>query len=184
MKYLQIITVVISCLIGLPVTAQTRDKDERKEEQEEKRATNRNKVDYTVFRRQILTLPEFDAEKKKLAELRKQTGGAPKIYAVVDSLNEADDSKMLTGYIVTSLGDNTANVYEISFDRVQKKIVKVKPTGEKLEAESTEVIERRDKNAKQAPKKKKKDDEDEDDSEGEDEPEEKPERRKQKDEDD
>lgn len=183
MKNFRIIAVVISCLIGLPVIAQTRDKDERKEEQEEKRATNRNKVDYTVFRRQILTLPEYDAEKKKLAELRKQTGGVPKIYAVVDSLNEADDSKVLTGYIVTTLGDNTANVYEISFDRVQKKIVKVKLTGEKLEVENTEIIERRDKNAKKTGKKKT-GDEDEDDSEGDDEPEEKPERRKQKDEDD
>lgn len=183
MRYLNLVLVVMGCMMCNLLNAQTRDNEERKEEQQEKKANNRNKVDYTVFRRQILTLPEFDAEKKKLSELRKQTGGVPKIYAVVDSLNDADDSKQLIGYIVATLGDNTANVYEITFDRVQRKIVKVKPTGEQLEAERPDVVERRDKNAKPPSKKKKTDDEDED-AEDEDEPEEKQERRKQKDEDD
>lgn len=183
MKYLNIIFVVINCFWATPLLAQKRDKDDLKEEQEEKKAANKNKVDYTVFRRQILTLPEFDAEKKKLAELKKQTGGVPKIYAVVDSLNDADDGKMLTGYILTTLGDNSANVYEITFDRMQRKIVKVKPTGEKLEAATPDVVERRDKNAKQLPKKKKTGDEEDEGTEDEDEQEEKPERRKQKDED-
>lgn len=187
MLYKLAILLVITCVHAMPVWAQ-RDKEERREEQKEKKAATDKRVDYTVFRRQILTLPEFAEQRKKLSEIRKSTGNIPKIFAVVDSLNDTEDSKTLTGYITLILGDNTANVYEVTFDRVQRKIVKVKPTGETLEVEKPETIERRDKNTKTAKKKKGNDeDEDQDEPEADEDPEDKPEKptkRKQKDEDD
>ncbi len=174
---------VAMMLFATPAMAQTdRDerRDERKEQQGEKKAANKDRVDYTVFRRQILTLPEFADERKKLAELRKKTSSVPKIYAVVDSANENENATTLLGYITETLGDNTANIYEITFDRTAKKIVKVKPTGEKLEQEEAEEkpVRKAKPTATPAPKKKKtsEEDEEEEDTEEQDEKPEKPEK--------
>ena len=86
---------------------------------------------------------------------------------------------MLTGYIMLTLGDNTANVYEVTYDRALKKIVQVKPTGETLDIEKEERTEPTSKqNVKKSAPKKKTGDDDEDDDE--DEEEEKPTRGKKK----
>jgi hypothetical protein len=164
----------ICCLISVMAAAQG-NKDDRREEQTEKKEANKAKIDYSVFRRQILTLPEFAEQRRKMAELRAQSGGVPKIYAVVDTLRDNSEGNLLLGYIVTALGDNTANVFEVTFDRSLRKIILVTPTGETLEVE---------KEATAKNQKKKKKSEDEDGDEQEDEPEEKPSRGKQKDEDD
>lgn len=165
-------------------------KEDRKEEQDEKKAAGKDRVDYTVFRRQILSLTEFSDQRRRVAELRAQGKGIIKIYAVVDSLNDYDDGKFLKGYIQLIKGDEVANVYELSFDRGLKRIVLVKPTNEKLDlGDDEEKAERKAKPTTAKPVKKKKtteDDEEEEETaeEDEEEPEPKPARKKQKDDDD
>ena len=180
MKNILSILLVLLSMCGTAAAQQDRDerREDRKEAQEEKKANNKNKVDYSVFRRQILTLPEYAEQRSKLQEIRKAGKGIPKIYAVVDSLNDTEDAKLLTGYIMLTLGDNTANVYEVTYDRAVKKIVQVKPTGETLDIEKEEATEPTSKQnvKKPAPKKKTGDDEEEE----EDEDEEKPTRGKKK----
>lgn len=165
--------VVALSLVAAPVCAQT-DRDERredrKEQQDERKAANKDRVDNTVFRRQILTLPEFAEERRKLAELRKKTSSVPKIYAWADSTNDHNNATTLLGYITETLGDNTVNIFEITFDRTAKKIIKVKPTGEKLELEEAEEKPARKAKPTPAPTAKKK--KSEDDEEEEEEPEE------------
>ena len=169
MKNILSILLVLLSMCGTASAQQDRDerREDRKEAQEEKKANNKNKVDYSVFRRQILTLPEYAEQRSKLQEIRKAGKGIPKIYAVVDSLNDTEDAKLLTGYIMLTLGDNTANVYEVTYDRAVKKIVQVKPTGETLDIEKEEAIEPTSKQSvkKPAPKKKTGDDEDEEEEE-------------------
>ena len=166
-------------------------KEDRKEEQEEKKAANKDRVDIAVFRRQILSLREFSDQRRKVAEWRAQGKGIIKIFAVVDSLNDIEDGKFLKGYIQLIKGDEVANVYELTFDRALKRITLVKPTDEKLDlADDEEKAERKTKSATAKPVKKKKTDDDEEDDEeeagdeDEDEPQPKPSRRKQKDDDD
>lgn len=164
---LALLTIVSMC--G-PVAAQ-QDRNERKEAlkeaQEEKKTKNNNRVDYNVFRRQILTLPEYAEQRNKLQDIRKAGKGIPKIYAVVDSLNENDDPKKLIGYILLTLGESSANVYEITYDRTSKKIVQVKPTGETLDVEKEEATEpnHQEKGKKPATKKKKSEEDDEEEDE-------------------
>jgi hypothetical protein len=180
-----ILLLLAMALISFNTFAQARDKEDRKEERDERKAANSDRVDIVVFRRQILTLPEFSDQRKKLAELKKQGHGIGKIYAVVDSLTDVEDGKFLKGYIELILGDNSANVYELTFDRKLKSIILVKPTGEQLEIEKAEKPEpaaRKTAHAKPVPKKKKSEDDEEDEDEDEDE--EKPVKGKQKDDDD
>jgi len=172
MKNILLILAVIMSLCNTVTAQQDRDErlEERKEAQEEKKAKNKNKVDYNVFRRQILALPEYAEQRSKLQEIRKTSKGIPKINAVVDSMNDSDDTKLLTGYIVLSLGENTANVYEVTYDRSLKKITIVKPTGETLDIDREEATEQKNnKNVKKPAPKKKKGDEDEEESEEEEE---------------
>ncbi len=183
MKQALTILLLLSC--SFSSFAQS-DRDERREDrkevQDEKKAVNRNKVDYTVFRRQMLTLPEFAEQRAKLAELKKAGKGIAKIYAVVDSLNDAEENKLLMGYIQLTLGDNSANVYEVTFDRSVKKITLVKATGEALEIEKADKEDARSTPSKPAVKKapKKKKSEDDDDEEDEEDEQDKPGRGKQK----
>jgi hypothetical protein len=180
MKNILSILLVLLSMCGTAAAQQDKDerREDRKEAQEDKKANNKNKVDYSVFRRQILTLPEYAEQRSKLQEIRKAGKGIPKIYAVVDSLSDTEDAKLLTGYIMLTLGDNTANVYEVTYNRAVKKIVQVKPTGETLDIEKEEATEPTSKQnvKKPAPKKKTGDDEEEE----EDEDEEKPTRGKKK----
>jgi len=165
-------------------------KEDRKEEQDEKKTANKDRVDISVFRRQILSLTEFSDQRRKVAEWRAQGKGAIKIFAVVDSLNDVEDGKFLKGYIQLIKGDEVANVYELTFDRGLKRITLVKPTSEKLDlGDDEEKAERKAKpvTAKPAKKKKTGDDDEEDEEEAgddDDEPQPKPAHRKQKNDDD
>jgi hypothetical protein len=111
-----------------------------KEEKEEKKELAKQKVDYTVFRRQMLTLKEYSDERRKIAELQKTTKQPVKITAFVDSASDADDTKILIGYIRESVGDNATDIYEVTYDRSLKKIIFVKPTGEILEIDGEDKI--------------------------------------------
>ncbi len=156
--------------------AQT-DKEDRQEQQQERKAANKDKVDYNLFRRAIMGTKEFSDERRKVAALQKSSKAHIKIVAVVDSLADNDDPKKLTGYIREDIGDNSTNVYEVIFDRSIKKIISVTATGETTGEEDENATQK--KPSKQSAKAKKKTDEDDDD-----EPEEKPIKKKQKDEDD
>ena len=107
--------------------AQQDDKDERKEQQAEKKEQSKEKVDLNLFHRQMLTLPEYSNERRRLAS---QNGDKGKVTAYVDTATDAENSKFLTGYIARSSGGEVVNLYEVSFDRSIRKIVGIKPTGE------------------------------------------------------
>lgn len=159
-------------LCSMHAAAQQRTKEDRKEEQDERRAAGKDRVDYAVFRRQILSITEFSDQRRKIAEWKAQGKGIAKIYAVVDSLNDNEDGKFLKGYIRLIMGGSVADVYELSFDRGLKRIVLVKPTGEQLEIEEPAKPERK-RNTASPVKKKKTGDEDDEDETGDDDDEEK-----------
>ncbi len=156
-------TIILAAALALATAANAqKDKTERREDRQERTAANQEKVDYTVFRRQILTLPEYSQQRRELAEMKKTVKGVPKVSAVVDSLAEPEDGKTLIGYIVASLGDNSVNTYEVVYDRRTKKIVQVRPTGEKLELDEDD---RRPGSRQPSARKKSGDDDDEEEDE-------------------
>jgi hypothetical protein len=134
MKFL--LSILFVALAVAPAIAQT-DKEDKKEEKEEKRAQVKQKVDYNVFRRQILALKEYGDERRKIPELQKATKQPVKLVAYVDSTNDADDGKIV-GYIRENVGDNSTDIYEVTYDRALKKIILVKPTGETVEIDKDE----------------------------------------------
>ena len=148
----------------------------------ESRQKSKDRSDYSLFRRQITASKEFTEERKKIPLLQKENKEIVKVYVTMDS-TETDDTaknKFLQGFITQQIGENTANAYELTFDRTTRKITTIKRTGESTEPEPAEVKE------KPAPKKgtevkkpapKKKKDGDEDDEE-EEEKEEKPSKEK------
>ena len=169
--------ILVCCTASITATAQLRQYDkDQKEEKAEKKAESKAKVDMNVFRRQILALPEFSEQRRTLPELKKKVNGIPKIYAVVDSTGDIETSKTLNGYITIAVGDHTVDIYELLYDRAQKKIVKIKATGQTV-IEGDEPA--ADRAAGKAPRKKKKGDDEEDD-EDEDEQDERPAKRKHK----
>jgi len=158
----------LSCLLhGATVFAQT-DKDDRKEERAEKTEESKEKAkaktDYNLFHRQMLALKEYSEERRKIPALQKANKMTVKIAAVVDSSDEDAQSKVLTGYIVQNIGDNSTNLYQVTFDRVQKKIITVKHTAEAIEAEKSDKADKDEKTEeKKTIHKKSKDDDDDDD---------------------
>ena len=155
--------------------AQQKEKMTREEKDEKNQARTArvsNKNDYAVFHRQILALPEYLDERKKMPALQKTTKSVVKVTAVVDSLEDDDNSKALTGAIRQDIGDNTTNIYELTFDRKTKKIVGVKRTPEAIEADKEAKEAAADKEEKtttvktkeKTVVKKKKDDDDDDDA--------------------
>jgi hypothetical protein len=157
--------------------AQT-DKEDRKEQQEEKKNANKEKVDFGVFRRLIMSTKEFSDERRKIPALQKANKVPVKIIAVVDSMADSDSPTKLIGYIRQDIGDISTNVYEVVFDRTIKKIISVKPTGDANDEDKDETANEKKTPGKHIGTKKKKDDEDEDDED------EKPSKKKQKDDDD
>jgi hypothetical protein len=163
-----LISLILLTFICYPALAQAdkSEKQERKteirERNDERMAKSKEKVDYNLFRRQMLGLKEYAEERKKIPELQKALKTPARIVVYIDSLNDGEDNKMLTGYIREDAGDNSANVYEITYDRVQKKIIVVKPTGETIELEKEEGSERKTKTIR---KKNADDDDDADDDE-------------------
>jgi len=146
----------------------------------EVRQRARDRSDYALFRRQMSTLKEFAEERKKIPALQKENKREiVKVGTAVDSV-ETDDtakSKFITGYITQQIGDNSANAYEITFDRTLRKIINVKRTGESTEPEQAEVKEKKttakDGAVKKAAPKKKRTGDDEEEEEEKEEKEEK-----------
>lgn len=172
---------LLCCTASLAASAQLREYDkDRKEEQAEQKATSKAKVDMNVFRRQILALPEFSEQRRTLPELKKKVNGVPKIYAVVDSTGDIETAKTFAGYIAIAIGDHVVDIYELTYDRAQKKIIKIKPTGQTVLEDDPLPTDR----SEAKPKKKKRGDDDEDEDEDEDDDRPARNKRKQKDKDD
>ncbi len=149
--------------------AKTDRKQDIRENAAEHKQLSKQKVDYNLFRRQMLALKEYGDERKKIPALQKASKMTVKIVVYVDSLDGSDDnSKTLTGYIAENVGDNSTNIYEITYDRAQKKITAVKPTGETSDIEQDENADAKKPAAKKPGAKKAKGDDDDDD--GDDEP--------------
>jgi len=141
---------------------------------------SRLRADNSSFHRQILELKEFGEERKKISRLTKENHVPVKVIAVIDT-DGADDNNVIKGYITQVIGENSNNVYELSFDRTTKKITSVKKTGEGDEPEAVEKKQVEKKPVAHAKPKKNKDDEDDDDA---DTDEDKPVKGKQKEKDD
>jgi len=180
----QIILLMAGILFGCNLFAQQEPltREEKDEKNAARTARVNNKNDYATFRRQILALKQYEAERQKIPALRKESKMPVKVVAVIDSNdNDVDgEGKTLTGYIRQDVGDNTTNMYELTYDRAQKKIVSIKRTQEALDADREQQDEQQDTQgpAKKTLKKKSKDDD------GDDEPAEKPVKGKHKDDDD
>jgi len=148
-----------------------------REEKDEKTAARQARIDakndYFQFRKQIQALAEFAEEKRKLLKLQENKKVPVRIVIAIDSLDEGDTSKTLTGYIVRNTGDDASLRYDITYDRTQRKIVSVKKTQEAIETDKEvqeakeEMAEEKAVQKKSAAKppvsKKKSDDDDEDD---------------------
>ncbi|MES2701822.1 MAG: hypothetical protein V4649_04240 [Bacteroidota bacterium] len=155
MRY--ILSVVCLTVLSLSANAQM-----DKEEKQDRKAASQQKVDYNLFRRQMLTLKEYSDERRKMAELQKTTKDQVKLVAYVDSTNEADDSKTLVGYIRENVGENSTDLYEVTYDRSLKKIIFVKATGETVELDEERA--KGKPGTKKPAAKKSKDDEDDEDN--------------------
>lgn len=185
-KYL---ILLISLCISVPVFGQKEKMSrEDKDEKNQARLERINlKNDVALFRRQILGLREYAAEKQKAPAVQKITKMPTKVTAVVDTdaTDNGMDSKTLTGYIRQDAGDNSTNMYELIFDRSQRKIVSVNKTQEGIDADRDMADEKAENTGtkkavvKKTTVKKTKDDDDDDDAD-----EDKPSKTKQKDEDD
>jgi len=139
-------------------------KQDIRENAAEHKALSKLKVDYNLFRRQMLALKEYGDERKKIPDLQKASKMTVKIVAYVDSVDADDSAKTLLGYIAENVGDNSTNIFEITYDRAQKKITAVKPTGETSDIEQDENGDTRTPGAKKAPGKKSKGDDDDDEN--------------------
>ena len=179
--------ILLLFLLALGITSYAQDtksdKDERQQEirdnEQERKTVAKQRVDYNLFRRQILALKEYSDERKKIPALQKASKLPVKIVAYIDSVDDAGDeakNKTLTGYISENIGDNSTNIYEITYDRTLKKITTVKATGETSDVEQDETTGKKATDKKASSKKTK--DEDDDDAD-----EEKPTKKKDKDED-
>ena len=160
----------------------TREEKDAKNAERQARVNSKN--DYANFKKQILGLKQYEAERQKIPLLRKTSKMPVKVVAIIDSTDNDGESKTLVGYIRQEVGDNTTNMYEITYDRSQKAIVSVKHTQEGIDAdkELQEDMPEKVTPVKREPKKiikpKSKDDDDDD------EPEDKPVKGKHKDDDD
>jgi hypothetical protein len=161
------IPVLFLLLLSLASYAQT-DKDERKQDIRDnanvRKINTKEKVDYNLFHRQLIALKEYSDEKKKIPALQKASKMMVKITTSIDSLDDPEDdakNKTLTGYITENVGDNSVNVYEVTYDRASKKIISVKTTGETSDVEQEDATDKKN-NSKKASAKKTKDDDDDD----------------------
>src|SRR5580698_3135960 len=86
------------------------DQDEKDDKREARTTRIRDKTDYNLFHRQMLSLKEYSDERRKIPNLQKANKMTVKVSAVVDTTVDAGD-KTLIGYIRQDIGDNTSNVY-------------------------------------------------------------------------
>lgn len=158
------------------------DKDEKNLARTE-RVNNKN--DVALFRKQIMALKEYAMERQKIPALQKTSKMAVKVTAVIDTdaTDNAADSKTLIGYIRQDVGDNTTNMYELIYDRAQKKIVSVTRTPEAAETDKEATEEKEDMTTTKKTKAKKSNKKNQDEDEDNDPDEEKPSKKKDKDDD-
>jgi hypothetical protein len=165
-KHLVVLLLLTCSIIARAQDDKTERKQELRENAAEKKVASKQKVDYNLFRRQMLALKEYADERKKIPALQKASKMTVKIVAYVDSLDDAgDDAKTLMGYISENIGDNTTNIYEITYDRALKKITTIKPTGETPDIEQDDADAKKPATKKTTAKKAKGDDDDDDDAE-------------------
>src|SRR5947209_1508250 len=114
----KIISLITCLLLTLTSFAQKEKltREEKDEKNAERAARVSSKNDYASFRKQIMALKQFDAEKQKIPALRKVSKMNVKVVAIIDSNdNDAGEtSKTLIGYIRQDVGDNSTNMYEIT----------------------------------------------------------------------
>ena len=161
---------LVLCVSTFAQKKEKMEQDEKDEKREARSTRIKDKTDYALFHRQMLSLKEYGDERRKIPNLQKANKMPVKVTAVVDTTIDADDeagSKTLIGYIRQDIGDNTSNVYEVTFDRAQKKIVGVKFTGEPNELEKEEKAAPKKVAPSKTIHKKNKDDDDDDDPEDE-----------------
>ena len=164
-------------LLTLSLTTFAQKEKMTREEKDDKNAARTARVsaknDYSIFRKQMMALKEFDAERQKIPALRKASKMTVKVSAIIDS-NDNDEegtSKTLVGYIRQDVGENSTNMYDITFDRQQKKIITVHHTQEAIDADRDLMDEMQEKGSPAKPgtkagtKKKSKDGDDDDDDE-------------------
>lgn len=144
---------------------------EDKQERNEARMSRINaKNDYALFRKQMLALKEYGEERKKIPALQKASKTTVKVITVIDSNDNDEDSKTLVGYIRQDVGDNSTNMYEVTYDRSSKKIVSVKRTPEAQDADKEEMEEKAETKEKTKTVHRKNKDEDDDEDMDEDRP--------------
>lgn len=161
---------------GINAFAQNQKEKLTREEKDEKIKARQDRVDMkndiAIFRKQILGLKEYAAERKKIPDLQKTSKMMVKVTAVVDTeaIDNAGDIKTLLGSIRQDVGDNSTVVYELVYDRAQKRISSIKRTPEAIDADRELADEKEEKattkkptNAKKPVAKKNKDEDDEDD---------------------
>jgi hypothetical protein len=166
--------ILLFLALGKPSFAQTEKEKLTPEDKQEKNQARtiriNEKNDYALFRKQLLGLKEYADEKKKAPKLQAENKAPVKVVVAIDSIEEGDTiTKTLTGYIVQNIGDNATLMYDVTFDRAQKKIISVKRTAEATEADKEDSENATDKNSGEKPAVHKKNKDDDDD-----EPEEKP----------
>jgi hypothetical protein len=97
------------------------------------------KADYSLFKKQIMELPEYLQEKQAASKLAKQAGMPVKIVITItaDSADDNDETSAntLNGYIQEEKGTDRETVYEIQFDRVAQKITSVQHVADNTESE-------------------------------------------------
>ena len=164
-KYAALLFLLVLTIIAQAQDDKTERKQELRDNAAEKKIVSKQKVDYNLFRRQMLTLKEYGDERKKIPALQKASKMTVKIVAYVDSLDDAgDDAKTLMGYICENVGDNTTNIYEITYDRATKNITTIKPTGETPDIEQEDNADVKKASPKKTTAKKPKGDDDDDDA--------------------
>lgn len=145
------ISLLLAFFIMLALTTFAQKEKMTREEKDEKNqarlARISNKNDYVIFRRQMLALKELADERKKIPAIQKTTKAPVKIVPVIDSLDEEADAnnKSLLGFIRQDIGDNSTNLYEVKFDRTQKKIVAITHTPEGIEADKELMADKEEK---------------------------------------
>lgn len=143
------IAIILVCMLGICVSAYAQKEKMTREEKQEKndarmaRINNRN--DFALFKKQILALPEYADERRKIPRLQKANNGVVvKVTAVVDT-EGLEDARTIAGYIKQDVGDNSMNVYELTYDRATKKIASVRRTPEAIDADKEDREERAEK---------------------------------------
>jgi len=175
-----LLSVVLLVSISSFAQREPLSREEKDEKNAERMARVNAKNDYANFRKAIMALKQFDAERQKIPALRKSSKMPVKVVAVIDSNENDAESKTLMGYIRQDVGDNSTNMYEITWDRLKKAIVSVRRTQEAIDADRDQQDEQPEKATPRSHEKKvikKKTDDDDD------EPEEKPVKGKHKDDD-